>query len=73
MVFNQIFLHVHSIKGLKLQVKCKNVNTKPHSLANFVGCVVGFLDVLNLYACGASSLPPRYPLNAVWYKGDILK
>jgi hypothetical protein len=35
-------------------------------LANFVGIVVGFLNVS--IACGASSLPPRYPLNATWFQ-----
>ncbi len=33
------------------------------SLHNFVGRVVGFLDVSHGYACGASSLPPRSALN----------
>jgi hypothetical protein len=50
-----------------LQVKLKNANTSPLSLANFVGFVVGFLNVL-VYACGASSLPPSYPLKSDWYK-----
>jgi hypothetical protein len=50
-------------------------------LPNFVGCVVGFLNTspcIPLWrgtkgevACGASSLPPRYALNATWYKGDF--
>ena len=35
-----------NIEGLVLQVKLKNANTTPLSLANFVGVVVGFLNVL---------------------------
>jgi hypothetical protein len=38
-------------------------NTQPHSSANFVGIVVGFLNVLVIRLV-ASSLPPRYLLNA---------
>jgi hypothetical protein len=34
-----------NIEGLVLQVKIKNANTTPLSLANFVGVVVGFLNV----------------------------
>jgi hypothetical protein len=45
----------------------KTDNTKSHSLANFVGCVVGFLNVC-IIRLVAYSLPPRYPLNATWYK-----
>jgi hypothetical protein len=55
------------IEGLRLQVKRKNGNTKPHFSANFVGIVVGFLNVLVIRLV-VSSLPSRYPLNAAWYK-----
>jgi hypothetical protein len=41
------------------------------SLANFVGSVVGFLNVLLKYACGAFSLPPCYPLKAKGYQKDL--
>jgi hypothetical protein len=47
----------------------EELDTIPLSSANFVGCVVGFLTVCS--ACGASSLPPRYPLKAKWYDMDI--
>jgi hypothetical protein len=42
-------------------------NTNPLSLANFVGSVVGFLNVCKI-RLAASSLPSRYPLKAKWYK-----
>jgi hypothetical protein len=45
----------------------KTDNTKSHSLANFVGCVVGFLNVC-IIRFVASFFPPRYPLNAARYK-----
>jgi hypothetical protein len=41
-------------------------DTKSHSSANFVGIVVGFLNVCIIHLV-ASSLPPRYLLNATWY------
>ena len=41
-------------------------NTKSDPLANFVGYVVGFLNVC-IIRLVASSLPPRYPLDATWY------
>ena len=44
----------------------KIINTHSLSLANFVGCVVGFLNVC-IIRLVASSLPPRYPLKAKWY------
>ena len=34
------------IEGLALRVKNKNAINTPFSSANFVGCVIGFLDVL---------------------------
>ena len=37
------------------------------SLANFVGIVVGFLNVCKIRLV-ASFLPPRYPLKLKWYK-----
>jgi hypothetical protein len=40
------------------------------SLANFVGSVVGFLNVCKIRLV-ASSLPPRYPLKAKWYNLGI--
>jgi hypothetical protein len=39
-------------------------------LANFVGSVVGFLNVCKIRLV-ASSLPPRYPLKAKWYEEII--
>jgi hypothetical protein len=43
-----------------------NPYTNLLSLANFVGCFVGFLDV-SVIRLVASSLPPRYPVKAKWY------
>ncbi|MFA5324163.1 MAG: hypothetical protein WC373_15930, partial [Smithella sp.] len=44
------------------------IYTRSHASATFIGSVVGFLNVLpTLYACGAASSPPRYPLNANGY------
>jgi hypothetical protein len=41
------------------------------SLANFVGIVVGFLNVSIIRLQSAVTelveVPPRYPLNATWY------
>jgi hypothetical protein len=65
-LLTRVFLSPLFIEGLELQVKLKNVNTKPHSLANFVDCVVGFLNVL-LIRLVASAWSPRYPLNAAWH------
>jgi len=48
---------------------CDN-NTNPLSLANFVGIVVGFLNVCKI-RLASSSLPPRYPLKAKWYKSFL--
>jgi hypothetical protein len=42
------------------------LTTESHSLANFVGIVVGLLNVCKIRVV-ASSLPPRYLLNATWY------
>ena len=38
----------------------------------FVGIVVGFLNVCKIRLV-ASSLPPRYPLKAKWYKKSFIK
>jgi hypothetical protein len=43
---------------------------RSRSLANFVGIVVGFLNVCKIRLF-ASSLPPRYPLKAKWYNNAI--
>jgi hypothetical protein len=40
--------------------------TNSLSLANFVGVGGGFLNPPRR-TCGASSLPPRYPLKSKWY------
>jgi hypothetical protein len=40
-------------------------------LANFVGCVVGFLNVYKIRLI-ASSLPPRYPLTGCATKGHAI-
>ena len=45
---------------------------RSQSSDDFVGCVVGILNVfvtrdLRLYACEFSYLLPRYPLKAKWY------
>jgi hypothetical protein len=42
------------------------LDTNSLSLANFVGFVVGFLNVCTIRLV-AFSLPPRYPLKAKWY------
>src|SRR5664280_543101 len=47
-------------------VKDESSYTNSLSLANFVGCVVGFLNVCTIRLV-ASSLPPSYPLKAKWY------
>jgi hypothetical protein len=45
--------------------------TRIRSLANFVGIVVGFLNVSIIRLRSAVTepveMPPRYPLNATWY------
>jgi hypothetical protein len=51
-------------------------NTNLLPLANFAGCIVGFLNVcttrdLQVIRLLASSLPPRYPLNATWYNAML--
>jgi len=48
------------------------------SSANFVGIVISFLQrificvTFRLYACGASSSPPRYPLKSKWFISNQL-
>jgi hypothetical protein len=46
-------------------------DTTSLSSANFVGCVVGLPQRIFLFASGASSLSPRYPLKGKWYWGGI--
>jgi hypothetical protein len=55
---------MYSLQALLTNSKEYLCNTNALSLANFVGIVVGFLNVFKLYASVASSLPPRYPLKA---------
>ena len=47
----------------------KEFDTISLSLANFVGCVVGILNVCTIRLV-ASSLPPRYPLKVKWYESN---
>ena len=47
----------------------KEFDTISLSLANFVGCVVGILNVCTIRLV-AYSLPPRYPLKVKWYESN---
>jgi hypothetical protein len=44
-------------------------DTIPLSSANFVGIVVGFLNVFSYTPAEPPYSPPRYPLKSKWYNG----